>query len=316
MSIYKFLEKGQCWAVKEIRSAGGMVVKEIRSAGGLLAVIGLAGALVVGMGGCRSTKKIQKVIATPAPRPDTVSGAKRSDEPVRDLHADSVAVIRKTVAGLSRNRIDFQTFSGKIHVHFQSSDGKDYELTAFVRIRKDSIIWLSIVGSLGPVSKEVIRALITPDSVKVRDNREKVVRMRSVSYLQEQAHLPVDFKALQDLLIGNPIFLDTTRVLYYRTETKGISLFTVGAEFSNFLTLNPDMTMKHSKVDDVDPLRARTCDLTYGDYDYSGVVPFSAYRKISVEEKSKVDIEMGYKQYKFNEVLSLPWSIPKNYKYR
>ena len=282
----------------------------------IMALIVIAGVLAGAMAGCRSTKKIQKVIATPAVKPDTTGAAQRAVEPVRDLHADSLAVISKTLFGLSRNRIDFQTFSGKIHVHFQSSDGKDYEVTAFVRIRKDSLIWLSIVGSLGPVSKEVIRAIITPDSVKVRDNREKAVRLRSVSYLREQVHLPIDFKALQDLLIGNPIFFDTTRVIYYRTETKGLSLFCAGTEFSNFLTLNPDMTMKHSKIDDVDPLRARTCDLTYGDYDFSGVVPFSAYRKISVEEKSKVDIELGYKQYKFNEVLSLPWSIPKNYKYR
>ncbi|HEV9037836.1 MAG TPA: DUF4292 domain-containing protein [Puia sp.] len=282
----------------------------------ILAGIVLAGVLAGAIGSCRSTKTIRKVIATPAPRPDTVGAAKRAIEPVRDLHADSIAMIHSTINGLYRNHVDFQSFSGKIHVHFQSSDGKDYEVTAFVRIKKDSLIWLSIVGSLGPVSKEVIRAMITPDSVKVRDNREKVIRMRSVSYLQEQVHLPVDFKALQDLLIGNPIFLDTSRVLYYRTETKGISLFSAGAEFSNFLTLNPDLTMKHSKVDDVDPLRARTCDLTYGDYDYSGVVPFSAYRKISVEEKSKVDIELGYKQYKFNEPLSYPWQVPKNFKYR
>jgi hypothetical protein len=282
----------------------------------LFAVIVFAGLLAGAIGSCRSTKKIQKVIATPAPRPDTTGAAKRADEPVRDLHADSMAVIQKSLSGLYKNRVDFQSFSGKIHVHFQSSDGKDYELTAFVRIKKDSLIWISIVGSLGPVTKEVIRALITPDSVKVKDNREKVIRMRSVSYLQDQVHLPVDFKALQDLLIGNPIFLDTSRVLYYRTETKGISLFSSGAQFSNFLTLNPDLTMKHSKVDDVNPLGARTCDLTYGDYDYSGVVPFSTYRKVSVEEKSKVDIEMGYKQYKFNEVLSYPWAVPKNYKYR
>jgi hypothetical protein len=282
----------------------------------LLVGIVLGGVLTGAIGSCRSTKTIQKVIATPAPRPDTAGAAKRATEPVHDLHADSMTVIHKTVDGLYRNRVDFQSFSGKIHVHFQSSDGKDYEVTAFVRIKKDSLIWISIVGSLGPVTKEVIRAMITPDSVKVRDNREKVVRLRSVSYLQDQVHLPVDFMALQDLLIGNPIFLDTARVLYYRTETKGISLFSAGTAFSNFLTLNPDLTMKHSKVDDVDPLRARTCDLTYGDYDYSAAVPFSTYRKVSVEEKSKVDIEMSYKQYKFNEPLGYPWSVPKNFKYR
>ena len=72
---------------------------------------------------------------------------------------------------------------------------------------------------------------------------------------------------MQDILIGNPYILDTANILYYRTETKGLSLFSVGRFFTNFLTLNPDRTINHSKLDDVDPLRARTCDITYGDYD-------------------------------------------------
>ncbi len=146
-----------------------------------------------------------------------------------------------------------------------------------------------------------------------------MVRLRSVSFLQEQVHLPVDFGTLQDILIGNPIFLDTANILYYRTEKKGMSLFGVGRFFTNFLTLNPDNTPNHSKLDDVDPLGARTCDITYGDYDYNGPAsaPFSTYRKISLAEKGKVDIEIGInKHYKFNEVLSYPFSIPKNYKRR
>ena len=130
-------------------------------------------------------------------------------------------------------------------------------------------------------------------------------------------NLPVDFQTIQDILIGNPIFLDTGNILYYRTEAHGLSLFSVGRVFTNFLTLNPDNTPNHSKLDDTDPMRARTCDITYGDYDYGAAVPFSTYRKISVSEKGKVDIEMGInKHYKFNEVFEYPFSIPKNYKRR
>jgi hypothetical protein len=266
---------------------------------------------------CRSTKKLEKVMATPAIHPDTTGDAARAAAlPVRDVHADSMRVIRAAVSGITHNHIDFQTFSGRMHVHYEGGDGKDNELNAFVRVKKDSIIWIDVQARVGPVSIEVFRVLITPDSVKIIDKLKKIVRLRSVSYLQEQIHLPVDFRTVQDMLIGNPIFLDTTHVLYYRTETKGLSLFSVGPIFTNFLTLNADNSPKHSKLDDTDPLRARTCDLTYGDYDYSGPVPFSTYRKISVAEKSKVDIEIGIKPYKFNEPLSYTFSIPKNYKRR
>ena len=275
--------------------------------------------LAIGATGCRSTKNLRKVIAAQAPHTDTTGDAARQAAlPPHDAHADSLAVIAKALTGIAHNHIDFETFSGHMHVHYQSGDGKDYELSVIVRIRKDSLIWISINAAVGPVNIEAFRVLITRDSVKILDKQKKLVRVRSVSYLQEQVNLPVDFKIVQALLIGNPIFLDTAHVLYYRTDPnpKGLSLFSVGAAFSNFLTLNPDNTLRHSKLDDIDPLRARTCDVTYGDYDYSAQVAFSTYRKISVAEKSKVDIEIGIKQHKFNEALSVPFAVPKNYKRR
>jgi hypothetical protein len=90
----------------------------------------------------------------------------------------------------------------------------------------------------------------------------------------------------------------------------------VGDLFKNYLTLNGDNTLRHCKLDDVDPMRARTCDLTYGDYEQRDTLRFSTYRKISVAEKTKVDIELGYKQFKFNENLSFSFTIPKNYRRR
>jgi hypothetical protein len=269
--------------------------------------------------GCRSTKSLRKVIATPAPHRDTtVVKVQDSTLPARDLHADSMAVIHTALSVLAHNHIEFRTFSGVMRVHYQGNNGQDNEFNAVIRIKKDSIIWIEVYAKVvGTVPFKVLQVLMTPDSVKIVDRKDKFVLMRSVNYLQEQVHLPVDFGTLQDILIGNPVFLDTANVLYYRTETKGLSLFSVGRFFTNFLTLNPDRTMSHSKLDDTDPLRARTCDITYGDYDFGGPAPFSTYRKISVAENGKVDIEIGInKRYKFNEPLNYPFSIPKNYKRR
>ena len=265
---------------------------------------------------CRSTKKIQKVIATTAIPRDTTGDAARAAALAakpRDAHADSMEVIRQAVVGLNHNHIDFQTFSGHMHVHYEGADGKDYEFNAIVRIRKDSMIWVSINAALGITA---FKMMITPDSVKILDVLKKIARLRSVSYIQEQVHLPVDFKTLQDLLIGNPIYVDTGHILFYRTDPKGISLFSAGNVFRNYLSLNLDYTLQHSKLDDVDPLRARTGDMTFGEYDHSGGMNFSTYRKISVAEKTKVDIEISVKQFKFNEPLSYSFNIPKNYKRR
>jgi len=278
-----------------------------------LAVIAVVVALFGSIAGCRSAKKIQKVIATPSTaRKDTVTTV-APVAPPEDRHADSVKVIQQTVNGLVRNRIDFQTFSSRMKVHYEGSDGKDYEFNAFIHIKKDSMIWVSINAALGI---EAFRLLITPDSVKILDKLKKIARLRSVSFLQEEIHLPVDFRTMQDLLMGNPIYLDTTNILFYKKDASGISLLSVGDLFKNYLTLNNDNTIRHCKLDDVDPMRARTCDLTYGDYEQRDSLRFSTFRKISVAEKTKVDIELGYKQYKFNENLSFSFTIPKNYRRR
>jgi hypothetical protein len=265
-------------------------------------------------GGCRSAKKIQKVMAVPSNRIDTVVAGPVNlpPAPAVDRKADSLKVIRQTLGQLAKNRIDFQTFSSRMKVHYEGGDGKDYELNAVIHIKKDSLIWISINAGLGI---EAFRVLITPDSVKILDKLKKVARLRSVSFLQEEIHLPIDFGTLQDLLVGNPIYLDSSNILFYKKEQVGISLLSIGNLFKNYLTLNPgDNTLRHSKLDDIDPMHARTCDLTYGDYEQKDNVRFSTYRKISVAEKSKVDIELGYKQYRFNELLSFSFTVPKNYK--
>lgn len=278
-----------------------------------LAVIAVIVALIVGMAACRSAKKIQKVIATPnTARTDTAKVVAPVTQP-EDRHADSLNVISQAVNGLFRNRINFQTFSARMKVHYEGGDGKDYEFNAYIHVKRDSMIWVSINAALGI---EAFRLLITPDSVKILDKLKKIARLRSVSFLQEEIHLPVDFKTLQDMLLGNPIYLDTTNILFYRKDPSGISLLSVGELFKNYLTLNGDNTLRHCKLDDVDPLRARTCDLTYGDYEQRDTLRFSTYRKISVAEKTKVDIEWGYKQFKFNENLSFSFVVPKNYRRR
>jgi len=256
---------------------------------------------------CRSTKKIQHAITNS--KADTTTVVVVKDDP----KADSLKFIANIFSRVKRNNIDFKTFSAKIKVNYEGSDGKAYEFTAFMRILKDSIIWVRGDAILGI---EAFRVMITPDSVKILDKMDKSVLFRSLSYLQEVAKVPLNFKTLQDLLIGNPIYLDSN-VVFYRNEEQGISLLSMDDLFKNYLTLNRnDYTLKHAKLDDVDVMRARTCDLTYRDYESRDTIRFSTYRKISLAEKSKLDIELSFKQYNFNEALSFPFPIPKNYKHK
>jgi hypothetical protein len=283
------------------------MIKIIRARLVLLTV--MAAAMVAGfsVAGCRSAKKITSAMA----KKDTLVAKKPDTSVAVDLKADSIRYIRTLYSHVRSNLVNCNTFSAKMKVHYEGSDGKDYEFNAFLRLEKDKMIWVSINALLGI---EAFRAVITPDSVKVLSKLDKVYQLRSVSYLQEITHLPFDFQTLQSLILGNPIYLDSN-IVFYRKDEKGISLLGEGKLFRNYITLNKeDYSIKHSKLDDVDRLRARSCDLTYGDYEKKDGVLFSTYRKIAVAEKARLDIELNFKQYSFNEPLNFPFSIPKNYK--
>ena len=72
--------------------------------------------------------------------------------------------------------------------------------------------------------------------------------------------------------------------------------------------------MLHSKLDDIDPSKNRTADITFSNYDKVNDFYFSTVRKISVAEKSKLDVDLEFKQYSFDQPLTFPFNIPKNYK--
>lgn len=261
--------------------------------------------LSVGLFSCRSTKKIQTAIT---PKKDTVVVVQ---PPVVDPHADSVAFMQKAYASVLKNQIDFRTFSAKVKVDFEGKDGKKSDFNAYLRLKKDSALWISVNVALGI---EGFRILITPDSVKVLNKIDRIVQLRSVAALQEMTQLPFTFTELQNVIIGNPVFLDSNLVSYKSAEN-GLSLFMVNLFFKHMLTVNSDnYTLQYSKLDDVDISRARTCLVTYSSYQKTNELLFSTFRRITVSEKNTLDIQMDYKQFGFNEELSFPFSIPKNYK--
>lgn len=251
---------------------------------------------------CRSTKKIQTAIS----KKDTTQLVR-----VDNAKFDSSRFINEVYAGVLRNHIGFNTFSAKIKVDYRGGDGKNYDFNAFLRMRKDSAIWVSINAALGI---EAFRILITPDSVKVLNKLDKVAQLRSMDYLQEVTQLPFDYQALQDLIIGNPIYLDSN-IVSFRKDDVYVSLMSMGQLFKHYITVGAeDYLVNSSKLDDAETGRSRTAVLTYGEYQSKDNIRFATKRKISVAEKSKLDITLEYKQFNFNENLNYPFSIPKNYR--
>lgn len=225
----------------------------------------------------------------------------------------AVAVTMETMSSVlnNMNAIDYNTFSGKIDVSYKDNKGKNYNFDVKLNMKKDELVWLSATGPLGI---EVVRALITKDSVKILNKLEKTYTLSSIGFIQDQLGLPVDLATMQDLLIGNPVFIDKESSSYVM-EGGNILISSQTRHFRNLLTLlMPGYLPMISKLEDVDAARNRSAELTYSDYKPQGEKQFSETRKIKVKHKADIDLGLKYKSYTFNGTVSNPFSVPSGYK--
>lgn len=257
---------------------------------------------------CKSTKQIYKVIE-PKDNAVLIVPVAQADSLDSSLAANNISQIH---GYLDKNHIDFKTFSAKIKVDVEDSKGKQPDITATLRMIKDSAIWMSLSATF--LNIEVYRVYITMDSVVLMNKQEKEVQYRSLDYLQEVTRIPFDFKTLQDLLVGNPVFFNPDNAAVKKTDNL-ILLSSVNEFFKTLITLSAETDlMRHSKLDDVDVFRNRTANITYEDYLPTPDFPFATKRHISISEKNKIDIKLNFKQFEFNKELSVAFSVPKNYK--
>ncbi|WP_162944638.1 DUF4292 domain-containing protein [Flavisolibacter nicotianae] len=261
--------------------------------------------LIAVLASCRSTKTISKAVSKKE-KDTTVNIV----VPVK-VGADTQQLIQTALQQVEKNHISFRTFSAKVGVGYKGTDGKGYDLNANVKMYKDSAIWISVNAILGI---EAMRLLITRDSVKLLNKLEKLYTARSIGYMREMTSLPLNLFTLQDMIIGNPVFLDPN-IIRYSTGNGVINLLSLGEYFKNLVTLNEaDKSLVHSKLDDTDPLRSRTADLSYSDFETNKGPLFSTKRQIVVSEKGRLEIKLDFKNYNFNEPVEFPFSVPKNYK--
>lgn len=250
---------------------------------------------------CKPTKKIQ----TALPQTDTSVVVKMSDPSV-----DSALLKRNILARIQSNKIAAEHFYAKIKLDFSDERGKNTDATAFIRMRKDSVIWISLTGPLGI---EGFRILVKPDSVIIMNKQDKEVQYRSVAYLQELVKLPIDFKSFQDLLLGNPVFVPEN-IVSFRTSGSSLLALGIGEYFKHLITIDTtDNRITNSKLDDLVETRNRTCNIVMGDYERSQGRLFSKNRLISISEKNNISLKLDFKQFEFDKPQSFPFSIPKNY---
>lgn len=116
------------------------------------------------------------------------------------------------------NKFDFDWLGMKLAAVYTEPES-ELSFNATIRMRKDSVIWVSVTPMLGI---EVIRMLLTPDSLfflsKAPGN--EFIYRGPFSELCNLTQTQIEFDMLQDLFIGNALALETDE-RRFRSEEDG-----------------------------------------------------------------------------------------------
>lgn len=246
---------------------------------------------------CHTTRMMKKTSRMTEP-PSVTAPAAGSGDSVRETEATTLEKIRSS-------KIHYRSFSARAKLDVQSEKGAQNGISVFVRMQKDSCIWISIRPVLGI---ELVRVLITPDSVKMINFFKKTLTKRSADSLQQLLDIPYDFSTLQNLLIGNPVMLGDS-VTGFRTDSSGTIFFasTRGALRGDYV-FAPDYTLRENDLSMGDTSGVKRASReAFDDYKLQDGRRFSFRRSILLETGKETTALVRFSHAVFDAPLSFPF---------
>ena len=257
---------------------------------------------------CATSRKVQ-VIQDALSKKDTTSVQVISEK----TKVDSSEIVRQIIEKIATTKLSFNTMNARVKLDYESVNNSD-AFIANISIEKGTAIYITVRGAMGVIG---LKAIITKDSVKLFYPLKKKVEFRPLSYLQEVIKIPFTYNTLEDLIVGNPIFMEETNIVTYKMNSNKLQVGMSGKLFKNLITLSEDnIKVMHLKLDDIDINEHRTCDITYSNHNSVLQNQFPINRDIAIASQSRLEIHMEMKDYSFNEPLKYNFVIPKSGKRR
>ena len=182
--------------------------------------------------------------------------------------------------------------------------------TASIKMQKDQAIWMSVKK----FGFEIARAMITPDSLFILDRFNKEYAAEPISYIADKYNLPGDLTTLQQMLLGNPVFL-TQASPKALAEGEQLRWSAQGSTARNdFWFSLPNYLLERMQVEQ--PNQQRSLAIELQNYQDAGANrEFSYLRKIAVDsrETGKADIEIEFTKVELNVPTDINFSVPPRY---
>jgi hypothetical protein len=224
----------------------------------------------------------------------------------------SVAVAEPTVRATNTSFL-FLNAKGKAQINMK---GNKQGANISLRMRRDSIIWVT-AGLLGV---EGVRAVLTPDSVRVVNKLEKTYFTGGYDYLSKLLNVPVSFAQMQAILLGDylPAPAGTTPTITTEEANRQRVSYPLAGVLVERLLQGGTGRVQQMKVSDAATQRNLTVDYTdFKPLEEPGNLPFANSVFIQAQQPSAGAVTAAINYSKVNvgrERLSFPFAVPKGYK--
>ena len=169
---------------------------------------------------------------------------------------------------------------------------QEVTINAHIRIKKDSIIWISVKAPLGI---EIFRTMITSDSVYYMNRMNKNYFIKHISHIREVVKTDVSFIKLQEIIFASP------------------NITVLNSDKENYEILKDIFRVYKMELQEEEDKKV---SIRYSDYKvFSDIGGLYFPEKIFIDVKSEevFTAEINYTKIKFNKTFSISFKIPKSY---
>lgn len=239
-------------------------------------------------------------------------------EPIKEYGADYL------FEKLKENELKFDWFSAKFNLDLVI-DNKKNSLSGQIRVRKDSVIWLSFSPALGI---EMARLIITTDTVKFINRINKTYFSGDENIVNDFLDSNIDFDVIQSILLGNDLTYYENGKFRATYDSKEYHLVTGGRQklkkyvktqadveriFIQNIFLNPEtfkvtqMKIKELKKEN------KKLDASYSDFNYieNQLFPHKVFYDLVADKN--IQVNLRYSKIVIDKPQVFPFKVSSKY---
>lgn len=221
----------------------------------------------------------------------------------------SDSILNVSLSRLRENSLDFSFLNLRYKTNY-TDDELNQQFTANIRIKKDSIIWISLTGAMG---FEGARLAVTQDSFFLLNKLTKEYTVKPISYLSQIVPLNTNLQMFQNLLLAQPIELLGSNFRFYRTDSFDVIKQQIPKLQQTITVHQQNYTISEIMLADLHI--KQDLQLTFGNYKNIGDKSFPFESEIIVNRGlQKINLKMELARYTINEPLVFPFEVNEHYK--